>query len=220
VHLSATGAALLGLRFDQSGGFFPFEIAVVPLGAVALAAVGLIACRSAALRCCVLAWLAFVIAGNVMRAEFIVYAPVLICAVPPLALAAAWSARWLRWLAPVIAVAIMIQPIRDYFAAGRSVPASEALPMAQAAAIEQHSDADGVFVAGGLGCEHGLTVWALHGRPCFAVGTAELSAAAPAQLFIVYPPYFAQDAVLDTRADLILTTERWAGTRVHVWAHP
>jgi hypothetical protein len=219
-HLSATGSALLGLGFDQSGGFFPFQIPVVPLGLVGLAAIGLVACRSSALRWCLTAWLALVIAGNVVRAEYVVYAPVLICLVPALALASAYSTRWLRWLAPVIAIAVTIQPLRQYFALGRTIPFTEILPMAQAAAIEAHRDAAAVFVAGGLGCEHGLTAWALHGRPCWSADRVELSATTPAQLFIVYPPFFALDRVLAGRSDVVLTEQHFGRTPVHVWAVP
>lgn len=219
-HLSATGSALVGLRFDQSGGFFPFQLPVVPIGLIGLAAIGLVACRPAALRLCLIAWFALVIAGNTLRAQYVVYSPVLICMVPALALASAFSARWLRWLAPVIAIAVTIQPVRQYFAQGRAIPFTEILPMAQAAAIEQHAEAASVFVAGGLGCEHGLTAWALHGRPCRTPANAELSTATPAQLFILYPPFFTFDGVLATRSDVVLTEQRFGSTPVHVWAPP
>ena len=92
--------------------------------------------------------------------------------------------------------------------------------MAQAAAIEAHRDAAAVFVAGGLGCQHGLTAWALHGRPCWSADRVELSATTPAQLFIVYPPFFALDRVLAGRADVVLTEQYFGQTPVHVWAAP
>jgi len=213
-HLSATAWASVGLRFDESGGFFPFAIPVIPFGLMALALLGLFACRSAALRWCLATWIVLVLAGNFLR-YYPVYAPVLVCLVPAVALAAACSARWLRWLAPLAVALAIAQPVRDYFRNAVRIPVGEILPMAQAALLRDMDEVQTVVIAGGVGCGHGMTNFALHGRTCLNPGENVPAGADPPQLFIVFPPFNLESSIA-TRGDLVEYQRRWNTTTVHI----
>jgi len=215
-HLRATALASVGLRFDESGGFFPFDIPVIPFGLLALAVIGLIACRSAALRWCLTAWIILVLAGNFVR-YYPVYAPVLVCIVPALALAAAYSTRWLGWVAPILVAVAIAQPVRDYFRHAANIPPGEIIPMAQAALLRDMRDVQTVVIAGGVGCRHGMTNFALQGRTCLGPGEEPPPDASPPQLYILFPP-FALDPPLATRGDLVKYQRRWNTTTVHIWS--
>ena len=217
-HLRATVRASLGIDFDSSGGFFPFPIPLVPIGLFGLVLIGLIACRLPAVRWCLAAWIVLVLLGNVVRAQYLVYAPVLICMVPALALAAAYSVRWLRWLAPLGVLIVSAQPIHEYFRFASSVPTSELVPMAQAALLQGMPGAAPVLIAGGVGCDHGLTAFALHGRPCFGPPADALTPLHPAPLVIVFPPFFSLDQPLSARPELVEYQRQWGTTPVHVWS--
>jgi 4-amino-4-deoxy-L-arabinose transferase-like glycosyltransferase len=217
-HLRATGSALLGLRYDSSGGFFPFDIPLVPIGLIAVSAVGLFACREAALRRCLSAWIVLVLAGNVLRHNYYVYSPVLVCLAPALALAAAYSVRWLRWFAPLVVAAAIAQPLYAYFTAGTHAPVTEIVPMAQAALLRDMDGLQPVVIAGGVGCGHGMTAFALHGRTCISVSDRELPQDNGAQLFILFPSFFRFDQALAERGDLTLYQRQWNTTGVHIWS--
>lgn len=215
-HVRDTVWAMLGMRFDASGGFFPFDLPVVPIGIAVLAIVGLIACRSTALRCSLLVWIALVLAANVVRI-YPIYAPVLVCVVPALALAGAYSARWLGWLAPAAAALAIALPVHDYLRAAVRIPSSEILPMAQAQLLRDLPHVETVVVAGGVGCGHGMTTFALRGRSCFGPEKA-LNPPRPAQLYILFPPFFALDQPLSTQPRLHRYLREWNSTPVHIWS--
>jgi 4-amino-4-deoxy-L-arabinose transferase-like glycosyltransferase len=217
-HLRATTWASLGLQFDASGGFFPFDVPLIPIGLMGLAGIGLWACRSPALRWCLATWIALVLVGNLLRAQFPVYAPVLVCMVPALALAVAYSVRWLRWLAPIVVLLVSAQPIHQYFQSASRIPGSEMVPMAQAAILQAMPAVPTVLIAGGVGCGHGLTAFALQGRHCLGPPASPLDPMRAAQLVIVFPPFFALDHVLSTRADLTEYDRQWDTTPVHIWS--
>lgn len=216
-HLRATGWATLGLQFDSSGGFFPFAIPPVPIGLIALALIGLLACPSPALRWCLAVWIVLVLVGNVLRI-YPVYAPVLVCMVPALALAAAYSVRWLRWAAPLGAALLMVQPVYNYFHSATLVPSTEVIPMAQADLLRDLDGVDTVLIAGGVGCGHGMTIFALHGRTCLGPPDGAFPPPTTAQLFILFPDFFGLDQSLATRADLARYEREWASTPVHIWS--
>ena len=215
-HLRATAWAALGRQFDASGGFFPFEVPVVPLGVLALVLIGLAACRSGAMRACLAVWIVLVLTGNVLR-TYAVYAPVLVCLVPALALAAAYSVRWLRLTAPFIAAAMVLPPLINYFELARRIPASEVLPMAQAALLRDLPAAEPVLIAGGVGCRHGLTAFALRGRTCFEPETARASTAS-AQLVIVFPRFVSLAPSLASDPALLEYHRQWGTTPVRIWS--
>jgi 4-amino-4-deoxy-L-arabinose transferase-like glycosyltransferase len=215
-HLRATAWAALGLQFDASGGFFPFEVPVVPIGLLGLALIGLAACRSGAMRACLAVWIVLVLAGNVLR-SYSVYAPVLVCLVPALALAAAYAVRWLRWAAPFVAAVMILPPVSSYFELARRIPASEVLPMAQAALLRDLPSAEPVLIAGGVGCRHGLTAFALRGRRCFEPETARSSTAA-AQLVIVFPRFVSLAPSLASDPALVEYHRQWGTTPVRIWS--
>lgn len=217
-HLRATAWASLGLQFNVSGGFFPFAIPLLPIGLMGLAMTGLFACRSAALRYCLAAWILLVLIGNVVRAQYPVYSPVLICMVPAVALAAAYSVRWLLWFAPLGVLIMSAKPVYEYYRSARDIPASEIVPMAQAALLRDAPGARTVLIAGGVGCNHGLTAFALQGRPCFGPPESPLAPLRPTQLVILFPPFFALDEALSTRADLVEYQRQWNTTPVHIWS--
>jgi 4-amino-4-deoxy-L-arabinose transferase-like glycosyltransferase len=217
-HLQATIGACLGLQFDSSGGFFPFAIPLIPIGVMGLAILGLVASRSSALRWCLATWIVLVLIGNLVRAQYPVYSPVLVCMVPALALAAALSALWLHWVAPLGVLIVAAQPAYEYYQSARHIPDSELIPMAQAALLQNVRDAPTVLIAGGVGCTHGLTAFALRGRPCFGPPASPFAPLSPAELVILFPPYFALDHVLSTRAELVEYQRQWNTTPVHIWS--
>jgi 4-amino-4-deoxy-L-arabinose transferase-like glycosyltransferase len=215
-HLRATAWASLGLQFDASGGFFPFEVPLVPIGLLGLVLIGFLACRSAAMCACLALWIVLVLAGHVLR-SYSVYAPVLVCLVPALALAAAYSVRWLRWAAPLAAAAMILPPLSSYFELARRVPPSEVLPMAQAAFIDAMPTAQPVLIAGGVGCHHGMTAFALRGRTCLDPESAR-SATTPAQLVIVFPPFFSLAQSLSGYPGLVEYGRQWGTMPVRIWS--
>jgi 4-amino-4-deoxy-L-arabinose transferase-like glycosyltransferase len=215
-HLRETAWASLGLQFDASGGFFPFPVPLVPIGLLGLVLIGFLACRPAAMRACLAVWIVLVLAGNVLR-SYPVYAPVLVCLVPALAIAAAYAVRWLRWVAPLAAAAMILPPVSSYFELARHIPPREVLPMAQAALIHEMPTAQPVLIAGGVGCHHGMTAFALRGRTCLGPESAG-SSTNRAQLFIVFPPFFALARSLSGRPGLVEYHRQFGTTPVRIWS--
>ncbi|MGH8211514.1 MAG: hypothetical protein ACREU6_18330, partial [Steroidobacteraceae bacterium] len=56
------------------------------------------------------------------------------------------------------------------------------------------------------------------GRPCLDPPGNSLGSLSPAQLVILFPPFFALDQVLSTRTDLVEYQRQWDTTPVHIWS--
>jgi hypothetical protein len=112
----------------------------------------------------------------------------------------------------------MILPsVSRYFELAAHIPPSEVLPMAQAAFIHDMSTAEPVLIAGGVGCHHGMTAFALRGRRCLGPESAR-SPTSPAQLFIVFPPFFSLAPSLSSQPGLVEYSRQWGTTPVRIWS--
>jgi hypothetical protein len=177
-----------------------------------LAWIGFCAAPSAALGVTLAVWTVLVMVGSALRMSL--YAEALVCAMPALALGAAYvtrvpGVRRVALLVPVLFAWLVWPPLRAYYpAAAQFHGDSQAWEFYRQFLAAQPPEARFLMMHG---CGHGITRLALHHRRCEDTWTTLPATIPPHATVIAFPTYWAPTAAEQCRAAGLPTYEvQWA----------
>jgi hypothetical protein len=195
-HISATARALCEGNF------------LLPLGVMPLAIVGIAASSSWVLAVALSAWMAVVAAALVARNQPPTYGSVMVCIVPAVAVAVGLSTRWLRWAVPAFLLVTISPPLRAYYRDAAVIPPNQVVPMAQGAFVQALPATLPLYIAGGPGCGHGVTLMSAN-APCTNISALPT---APIDAVVILYPEFNVLAAACTEAGLDSRRAEWGAT--------